>query len=80
MFNLACTGTAKVQEAIALGASWASQKIMEQSKRWQQQIEPAHPVQISPELKVLLFSTFDRIGNMVFNIFGRPPHSRRHAM
>ncbi|CAL8463253.1 g2787 [Coccomyxa elongata] len=49
--SVIAAGTAKVQEAIALGAAWASQKIMEQSKRWQQQIEPAHPVQISPELK-----------------------------
>ncbi|KAK9917873.1 hypothetical protein WJX75_009127 [Coccomyxa subellipsoidea] len=44
-------GTIKVQEAIAKGAVWASQKIMEQSKRWQEEIKPAQPVQISPELK-----------------------------
>ncbi len=37
-----------------MSAAWASQKIMEQSKRWQQDIKPTHPVQISPELKVLL--------------------------
>lgn len=42
-----------MQEAIAKGAVWASQKIMEQSKRWQEEIKPAQPVQISPELKVL---------------------------
>ena len=45
-------GTARVTEAIAMSAVWASQKIMEHSERWRCQIEPAHPVNISPELKV----------------------------
>jgi hypothetical protein len=48
-------GTAKVQEAIALGAVWASQKIMEQSRRWQQQIKPAHNFKVSPEIKARPF-------------------------
>ena len=35
-----------------MSAVWASQKIMEHSERWRRQIEPAQPVNISPELKV----------------------------
>ena len=36
-----------------MSAVWASQKIMEHSERWRTKIEPAQPVNISPELKVL---------------------------
>lgn len=38
-------------EAIGVSAAWATQKIAEQSVRWKQQIKPAKPINVPPEIK-----------------------------
>lgn len=34
-----------------MSAAWATQKIAEQSARWKQQIKPAKPINVPPEIK-----------------------------
>lgn len=43
-------------EAVALSAAWATQKIAEQSARWKEQIKPAKPINVPPEIKVSFLS------------------------